>query len=100
MGPERTPICMAVPPLIEAGGEQEAWGSPAHCGNQEAVSTMAWTPLLLVLLSLHRKARAPGTRAQPPAASAPGAQTLGLFPAAPAPSPLCLCLQVPSPSLF
>ena len=68
MGPERTPICMAVPPLIEAGGEQEAWGSPAHCGNQEAVSTMAWTPLLLVLLSLctgRGGPRAPGLSPQP-----------------------------------
>ena len=67
MGPERTPICMAVPPLIEAGGEQEAWGSPAHCGDQEAVSTMAWTPLLLVssLCTGRGGPRAPGLSPQP-----------------------------------
>ena len=58
---------------------------PSH---QEAVSTMAWTPLLLMLLSLctgRPRPRAPGLDPQP--ASAPGVQTLCTFPAAPAPSP-------------
>ncbi|KAG5198909.1 hypothetical protein JEQ12_007505 [Ovis aries] len=36
----------------EAEAEKKAWGSPAHCGDQGSVSTMAWTPLLLVFLSL------------------------------------------------
>ena len=68
MGPERTPICMAAPPLAEAEGEKAAWGSPAHCGDQGPVSTMAWTPLLLVLLSLctgRGRPRAPGLSPQP-----------------------------------
>lgn len=50
-------------PLAEAGAEKEAWGSPAHCGDQGSVSTMAWTPLLLVFVSLctgRHRPRAPG----------------------------------------
>ena len=99
MGPERTPICMAAPPLAEAEGEKAAWGSPAHCEDQGPVSTMAWTPLLLVFLAHCTGSDGPRHQGSVPASSSPGAQTLGLFPSAPAPSPLCLCLQVPSPSL-
>ena len=71
MGPERTPICMAVPPLIEAGGEQEAWGSPAHCGDQEAVSTMAWTPLLLVSSLSAQVGTGPGHQGSAPSLISP-----------------------------
>ena len=71
MGPERTPICMAVPPLIEAGGEQEAWGSPAHCGDQEAVSTMAWTPLLLVSSLSAQVGAGPGHQGSAPSLISP-----------------------------
>ena len=71
MGPERTPICMAVPPLIEAGGEQEAWGSPAHCGDQEAVSTMAWTPLLLVSSLSAQVGTGPGHQGSAPSPISP-----------------------------
>ena len=79
---------MAAPALPEAGGHQEAWGSPPHCGAQGPVGTVAWTPLLLVLLSLCTGSA--GLRPRP--ASAPGAQTPGTFPAAPAPSPhVCVC---------
>ena len=81
------------PLLSEVGAEQEAWGSPAHCGDQGPVGTVAWTPLSAQVV------RAPGTRARSPPASAPGVQTLGTFPAAPALSPLSLYLQAPSPSL-
>ena len=57
-------------------GEKETWGSTAHCGDQGSVSTMAWTPLLLVFLSLctgRDGPQAPGLSPQP--ASALGAQT-------------------------
>ena len=62
------PICTAAPPLAEAGAEKAAWGSPAHCGDPGLVSTVAWTPLLLVLLSLctgRGRPRAPGLSPQP-----------------------------------
>ena len=99
MGPERTPICMAVPPLIEAGGEQEAWGSPAHCGDQGLVSTVAWTPLLLVLLSLCSGRDRPGHQGSVPSLNSTWGAHSGTLSCTPVPSPLCLCLQVSSPSL-
>lgn len=54
---------MAVPPLAESGGEQEAWSSPTPLGDQASVSTMAWTPLLLMFLSHYtgrHRPQAPG----------------------------------------
>ena len=98
-GPGWTPICMAAPPLAESGGEKEAWGSPASLWGPGSCEHHGLHSSPLVFLS-HCSGRAgPQARAQVPASSAPGVQTLGTIPAVPAPYPLCLCLQVPSPSL-
>ena len=92
MGPERTPICMAVPPLIEAGGEQEAWGSPAHCGDQEAVSTMAWTPLLLVSSLSAQVGAGPGHQGSAPSLISPwGADSGTLLQLLPHLPCVCVC---------
>ena len=74
-------------------------GSPAPMWAPGAGSTMARTPLLIVRLC-HCTGRdrpgGPGASAQP--ASAPGAQSLGVFAAAPAPCPPCVCVcRVPLP---
>ena len=63
VGPGGMPLA-SQPLLSEAGGEQEAWDSPAHCGDQGPVSTVARTPLLLVLLSLCTGSDGPQARAR------------------------------------
>ena len=67
---------MAAPALPEAGGEQEAWGSPPHCGAQGPVGTVAWTPLLLVLLSLCTGSAGPGHRGSVPGLRQPPGRRL------------------------
>ena len=57
------PICIAALLWQRLGENRRPGAAQPHCGNQEAVSTMAWTPLLLVVLSLctgRRRPRAPG----------------------------------------
>ena len=75
MGPGGTPFA-SQPLLSEAGAEQEAWGSPAHCGDQGPVSTMVWTPLLLVLLSLCTGSAGPGHRGSVPGLRQPPGRRL------------------------
>ncbi|KAK1328280.1 hypothetical protein QTO34_011853 [Cnephaeus nilssonii] len=61
----------AVP--LQGWGEKEAWAAQPHCGLR-AVSTMAWTPLLLALLSHCTGSLSQPVLTQPPSLSAsPGA---------------------------
>ena len=66
--PGWAPICMA-PLLWQSQGEKRRPGAAQpHCGDQGPVSTVAWTPLLLVFLSLYtgrHRPRAPGLSPQP-----------------------------------
>ena len=67
-GPGWTPICMAAPPLAEAEGEKEAWGSPAplwgpgSCEHRGLDSSPAG---LLSLCTGRHGPRAPGLSPQP-----------------------------------
>ena len=65
------PICTAAPPLAEAGAEKAAWGSPAHCGDQGLVSTVAWTPLLLVSSLSAEVGTGPGHQGSAPSLISP-----------------------------
>ena len=57
-------ICIAALLWQRLGENRRPGAAQPHCGNQEALSTMAWTPLLLMFLSLCTGRQAPGTRAQ------------------------------------
>ena len=62
------PICMAALLWQRLGENRRPGAAQPHCGDQEAVSTMAWTPLLLMFLSLctgRHRPRAPGLSPQP-----------------------------------
>ena len=74
MGPRWTPF--AWQPLLSESGAEQAWGSTAHCGDQGPVGTVAWTPLLLELLSLCTGSAGPGHQGSVPGLRQPPGRRL------------------------
>ena len=76
------------PPLAEAGGEQEAWGTPAPLWGPGSCEHRGLDSSPLLFLSHCSGRDGPGHQGSVPSLISPWGTDSGNFPAAPAPSPV------------